>query len=91
MHSDDDSSKTNCNTTASNNMKVDLKKVFFKIVFLVSCLYGYVAHADPPCPGCTPPVEGAPIDDHITILITIAVLFGIYIVNKYKLNKKRPI
>jgi hypothetical protein len=90
-------SKTKCFTTAPNDMNTNLKKAFFRILFLLFCLYGYVAHAQvpEPCGGVgqdpCPPADGAPIDTNITILIAIAVLFGIYIIHNNKLNKKRPI
>lgn len=84
-------------------MKTILNKALYKGSILLFCLYGYVAHAaDPPdpCngnggtpPDCIPPPpeENLPIDGNITILIFIAVLFGIYTIYKYKLNKKRTI
>lgn len=80
-------------------MKTILNKALYKVSILLFCLYGYVAHADcidgvdengNPC-SPPPPEEDLPIDGNITILIFIAVLFGIYIIYKYKLNKKRPI
>nr|WP_315151804.1 hypothetical protein [uncultured Flavobacterium sp.] len=72
-------------------MKTILKKALYKGSIVLFCLYGYVAYADPDPPIDPPPEEDAPIDGNITILILIAVLFGIYTIYKYKLNKKRPI
>ena len=81
-------------------MNTNLKKAFFKIIFLLFFLYGYVAHAGGPCPPDDPdplnpceaaPGDNLPINENITILILIAVLFGIYIIYNNKLNKKRPI
>ncbi|PJJ10357.1 hypothetical protein CLU83_3765 [Flavobacterium sp. 1] len=80
-------------------MKTILNKALYKGSILLFCLYGYIAHAETcydgsgnvvPCDPA-PPTEDTPIDGNITILIIIAVLFGIYIIYNYKINKKRPI
>lgn len=79
-------------------MKTILYKALYKGSIMLFCLYGYVAHAQETCYDdfgvvvpCNPPPpqEDLPIDGNITILIFIAVLFGIYTI--YKLNKKRTI
>jgi len=77
-------------------MNTTLKKAFSRIIFLLFYLYGYVAHAAPPCPGgedppCSPHPDDASIDGNITILLVITALFGIYIIYNNKLNKKRPV
>ncbi|WP_281637004.1 hypothetical protein [Flavobacterium marginilacus] len=78
-------------------MKIFLNKALYKGSILFFLLYGFVIHADPNVPGDPdyippPPDEGdLPIDENITILIFIAVIFGLYIIYNHKLNKKRPI
>jgi hypothetical protein len=76
-------------------MKTNLNKALYKIILFTSCLYGYVANAQDPCPPfpapCDPPGDPLPIGENISILIIATVFFGIYIIYKYKLNKKRPI
>jgi hypothetical protein len=73
-------------------MKTILNKALYKGSILLFCLYGYVAQAGPLQPDPPPPPdEFLPIDENITILMLMTVLFGIYIIYNYKLNKKRPI
>lgn len=75
-------------------MKTNLRNIFSKIFLLLFCFGGYVAHADPPCPGpgpCPPPPDQAPIDTNIYVLVLIAVIFGTYIIYNHKQDKKRPI
>ena len=65
---------------------------------MVFCLYGSMIYAqiDPPCdndPGTiTPPCDtnAVPIDANVVLLIIAAVLFGIYTIYNYNINKKRP-
>ncbi|MBF4470701.1 hypothetical protein [Flavobacterium sp. HJJ] len=70
-------------------MKTFLNKIILKGCILFFCLSGHVAHADVPAP--EPPEDPLPINENMTIAVFIAVLFGIYIIYNYKLNKKRPI
>lgn len=46
--------------------------------------------AEPPCPTCPilAPPPGLPINKNIFILMTIALLFGIYIIYQHKLKEK---
>jgi hypothetical protein len=75
-------------------MKV-IKKVFFtKILFMLGV---FDALADgPPAPSPTgrrlpPPPPGLPIDENIFVLMMTAILFGIYIIYRFKLKTKTPI
>ncbi|PKB16956.1 hypothetical protein [Flavobacterium sp. 5] len=72
-------------------MKINSNKAFHKIILFAYCFYGYGAYAEDPEVPDEPPLEDAPIDGNIMILLVIAVLFGIYVIYKYKLNKKRLI
>ncbi|MDR6844845.1 hypothetical protein [Flavobacterium granuli] len=46
----------------------------------------------PPQVSARAPTPGdVPIDENISILALAAIIFGIYIIYNYKLNKKRPI
>jgi hypothetical protein len=77
-------------------MKTYLNKAFYRIFFLLFCLYGYVAHADPDVPGDDdyippPPIEKAPIDENIILILIVSLLFGIYIIYNHNVTKKRPI
>lgn len=75
-------------------MKINLNKVFYKIIFLLFCLVGYLANANPPNPmkrGIEPPADDLPINGNLIILFIVAVLFGLYIIYNYNINKKRAI
>ena len=79
-------------------MKKYLHLTLNRIVLFASCLYGFQVFSQPPItcdndpatplPPC-PPDEDIPINENISILIIIAILFGIYIIYKHQLNKKR--
>lgn len=83
-------------------MKISTKNSLFKIVLLFICLLGSVQNiqADDPCYDgdgvevpCTPepPLVEEAIDQHLIILLCVALLFGAYTIYNHKLNKKRPI
>jgi hypothetical protein len=75
-------------------MKTILNKTLYKASILFFFLFGYAAHALEPCPpntDCPPPGDDLPIGENISILIFMTILFGLYIIYNYKLNKKRPI
>lgn len=67
-------------------MKIIPSKI---LCFLI--LFGAKAYAGPtgpPPPGTPPP--GLPIDSGILVLALVALLYGIYKLNRLKLNKKTP-
>jgi len=74
-------------------MKALLAKFYLLIFFLFGVFPAF--SADPPTPrrrGLTPPPPpGLPIDENIFLLVGIAILFGIYIINKNNLKTKNPI
>ncbi|MFQ3174227.1 MAG: hypothetical protein ACI8W0_001341, partial [Flavobacterium sp.] len=50
------------------------------------------AQRDPPRPRRRPPPPpGLDIDQHIFILFSVAILFGIYIIYRNNLKRKNPI
>jgi hypothetical protein len=74
-------------------MKINSNKVFYRIILFVSFLYGFQAFADPPVPSdCggapCPPDDDIPINENITLLIIIAIIFGIYVIYNHQQNKK---
>ena len=67
-------------------MKIVPSKI---LCFLI--LFGattYAAPTGPPPPGIPPP--GLPIDSGLLVLALAALLYGIYKINRLKLNKKTP-
>jgi hypothetical protein len=78
-------------------MRTKLNKVIYRVILLASFLYELQVFAQPipcdndpvtPAPPC-PPDDDIPINENITILLIVAVLFGLYIIYNNKLNKKR--
>lgn len=59
------------------------------LVVLFTGVFGYAAPVDPPQP-TPPPPPGLPIDGGLLILFIISVLFGIYKIYQYNINKKTP-
>jgi hypothetical protein len=73
-----------------------MKNIANKLLFVTICLFGVTiafASPRPPAPGYKKPPSppGLPIDENISILIILAILFGIYIIYKYQLKTKAPI
>lgn len=75
-------------------MKI-FKSIFIITVIFMLGIFNAIA-ADPPMPSPMgrrrpPPPPGLPIDEHIFIVIILAVLFGIFIINNFRLKTKTPI
>lgn len=68
-------------------MKIIKNKFFLCILLLLTGVSGYCD--DPPPPEEIPP--DLPINENITILLLIALLFGFYIIYKHVQNKKASI
>jgi hypothetical protein len=69
-------------------MKAIVDKVFILIVTLLGMTDAFAA-PHPPSPGSkttTPPPPGLPIDENISFLLIMAMLFGIYIIYRYQLS-----
>jgi hypothetical protein len=74
-------------------MKIIKNKFFLCILFLLLGLNGYSDPPNEPCgapglPDCIVEPPGGPIDDHIFMLVFIALLFGTYIIYRHQQNKK---
>lgn len=61
------------------------KILYFLILFGATT---YAAPTGPPPPGVPPP--GLPIDSGILTLVLVALLYGIYKINRLKLKQKTP-
>ena len=73
-----------------------MKIIANKFFFVVLCLFGITlafAGPKPPSPAYKKPPSppGLPIDENISILIIMAILFGIYIIYKFQLKTKAPV
>lgn len=68
-------------------MKIIKKKFFICILLLLT---GAIGYTQPPAPGDEDPPQ-LPINEHINILLLIALLFGFYIIYKHIKNKKASI
>lgn len=70
----------------------NFKSTFFYIFIYLLGIAPVFAAPNPPSPGGkkapTPP--GLPIDNDVLLLITIAVLYGIYIIFKFRSKQKTP-
>jgi hypothetical protein len=76
-------------------MKVIIKQ-FLVFSFLLFGILNGMAKATPPAPNSKiadgePPPPGLPINEHLFLLLILAVIFGIYIVYSRKLNPKTSI
>ena len=71
------------------------KIVFFSVmIFVLGIFNAFAADIVPPSPTARrkpPPPPGLPIDENILILMLVALLFGIYIIYRFKLKQKTPI
>ncbi len=73
-----------------------MKTIVYRFFVLIIILFGVMdafAAPSPPAPGAKkpPPPPGLPIDDHILVLLIMAILFGIYIIYRHQLITKAPI
>ncbi|CAM3939266.1 hypothetical protein [Flavobacterium weaverense] len=80
-------------------MKISRKAVLLAVVCLFSFLKIFAdGSSNPPPPtenstlqGTPPPPPGLPIDDNLIILLTMAIIFGIYVIyNQQAKTKKTP-
>jgi hypothetical protein len=67
-----------------------LQNKFYFLIFFLSGTLSVVAQ-DPPPPPPPPPPPGLAIDENIFILLSIAILFGVYIIYKNNLKRKSSI
>ena len=71
-------------------MKTNSNKALYKTILLLFCFFGQIVHADTPPPGVDPTPD-FPINENIPILISIALVFGLYVIYKHTQNKKASI
>jgi hypothetical protein len=73
-------------------MKIIANKLFFVTIYLLGVTIAFAA-PNPPSPGAKRPPSppGLPIDENISMVLAIAILFGIYIIYRYQLKTKAPI
>ncbi len=73
-------------------MKTIADKLFFVIIYLLGVTIAFAA-PNPPSPGSKKPPSppGLPIDENLSVLIAMAILFGIYIIYSYQSKTKAPI
>lgn len=73
-------------------MKTIANNIFFVTIYLLGVTNAFAA-PHPPSPGGKkpPPPPGLPIDENITFLLIMAILFGIYMIYRYQLKTKAPI
>jgi hypothetical protein len=73
-----------------------MKNIVNKLIFVTVYLLGVtVAFADPKPPPPNykrpPSPPGLPIDENISVLVIIAIMFGIYIIYRHQLKTKAPV
>jgi hypothetical protein len=72
-------------------MKDLQNKYYFFVFFLFGMLRSFADGVSPPPPAPPPPPPGLAIDENIFVLLSIAILFGIYIIYKNNIKSKSPI
>ena len=77
-------------------MNILPNKFYLLIAFLLGTLYAIAGNGGPPTPGIAgkrkpPPPPGLSIDENISIILIIALLFGFYIIYSHSLKTKAPI
>lgn len=72
-------------------MKTIANKLIFVTIYLLGVTIAFATPKPPPPNYKKPPSPpGLPIDENISVLVIMAILFGIYIIYKYQLKTKAP-
>lgn len=73
-------------------MKTIADKLFFVIIYLFGVTISFAA-PHPPSPGSKKPPSppGLPIDENLSVVLVMAILFGIYMIYNFQLKTKAPI
>ena len=70
-----------------------MKIVPIRLILLLALLFPlaecFAAPSDPP-PPTPPPPPGLPVDGGIAVLLIVSIIFGLYKVYQFNLNKKTP-
>jgi hypothetical protein len=72
-------------------MKNIVNKFIFVTIYLLGVAIAFAAPKPPPPNYKRPaPPQGLPIDENISFLVIIAIMFGIYIIYRHRLKTKAP-
>jgi len=73
-------------------MKTIASKFIFVTLYLLGVTIAFAAPKPPPPNYKKPPSPpGLPIDENISVLVIMALLFGIYMIYRHQLKTKAPI
>lgn len=74
-------------------MRTIANKFIFITVYLLGVTFAFAGGQKPPPPNYKKPPSppGLPIDENSTVLVIMAIVFGIYIIYKYHLKTKAPV
>ncbi len=71
-------------------MKIVPNRIILLLAFIFTMAESFAAPNDPPPPSSPPPPPGLPVDGGIMILFAVSLLYGIYKIYQYNLNRKTP-
>jgi hypothetical protein len=69
-------------------MKIAPRKISLSLLVLLTTLSTFAAPPVGPPPPTPPPPPGLPIDSSIVLLVFVAIVYGFYTLNKFKLQSK---
>lgn len=67
-------------------MKIVPNRIFYILLMLLTGVTAFTRNKPPP-PGVPPP-PGLPIDGGVVVLLILAIVYGLYRLYQFKLNKK---
>jgi hypothetical protein len=70
-------------------MNIAPKKIILSLLVVLATLSTYAAPPAGPPPPTPPPPPGLPIDGSIGLLIVAAIAYGLYTLNKFKLQASK--
>ena len=73
-------------------MKITPSKILSVVGMLLTCMFGYAAPGGgTPPPPSPPPPPGLPVDGGIVLLLFMSVIYGLYKLYQFNINKKTPV